>query len=230
MSNCVYTAYGDFACKEDTKKDTKKDTIEHFNTIPTTTTISPYDVYTRYCENCTRSGENITCARCNRYNFSVNTNVKFNRLNCKNNGTNYITNQDGVLTCKTNPTIIPQGSYNNLREHCHLCSNYNNFLRCRCLRNTGHAHQQEIGTAQLDLNNKQCSDIVNDKGVLKCTPIPVIPSVTDCGCWYEFYNNYNKIECNCRTNNRNTIRTKLDLTTCNNRQNLVNRNGTITCG
>jgi hypothetical protein len=214
----MYTAYGDFACKEDT--------IEHFNTLTTTNNL-PYEIYKDYCDNCTRSGDNITCAKCNGDNFQVNNNVKFNRSNCPNRNGNYINNDNGVLKCLRNPTTIPQGSYNNIR-HCHNCSNYNNTLKCKCIQKQ--AHHENIRTSVLNLNNKSCSDIINNNGVLTCVPIPNIPSVTDCGCYYEFYNNYDKIVCNCRDNNYHVKTSKLNLATCNNRQNLVNRNGTVSCG
>jgi hypothetical protein len=85
MSNCMYTAQGDFVCNEDT--------IEHFRPSPTIT-----GTYTQSCNNCSFSNNFLDCY-CKKKNKKVVT-ARLNVDRCqRNNNTIYVGNNDGKLFC-----------------------------------------------------------------------------------------------------------------------------------
>ncbi len=141
MSNCMYTAYGDFVCKEDTK--------EHFNDLPPSSCNNcPDGEYLNTCIDCSLNNkpsndnilndrllnENILKCKCTRKIRSSITkpNTQLNLNMCQNNNLN-IKNDNGKLICNKNH--LPPGPYNTLCRDCSFYKNIdntNNKLICRC--------------------------------------------------------------------------------------------------
>jgi hypothetical protein len=141
----MYTAYGDFVCKEDTKEDNK----EHFNTLPSGS-------YSQTCTSCFTNDDNLLDCECkNHINRYINTKLDLYWCNMNNPD---LRNINGKLTCNELP--FPGGTYKNSCKKCEL-SNNNNTLNCRCKR----LNQNWKNTT---LNNCTKNNIENNNGDLKC--------------------------------------------------------------
>jgi len=138
MSNCVYTAQGDFVCN--------KDTIEHFGTLP----VGPYK---QTCINCSYNDDKELSCSCE------NRALKLDTYWCDmstNDGDIIYSNKK--LTCNELP--FPGGSYKITCKQCTL-SNNNRKVKCKCKKISG-----EWKTTTLENCNK--NNVENNNGDLKC--------------------------------------------------------------
>ena len=156
MSNCMYTAQGDFVCKEDTKENT----IENFNTYPNIP-INNIDG----CYNCSINNDILTCQCLNKGGIYASRQLKLNNCNLNNN-INYINNSNIIndqderrLTCIS--LYQPNGRVCN---NCKYSTTSNNIdkLTCSCQKNNGMFKNTT-------LDNCYSRSIKNSNGDLRCS-------------------------------------------------------------
>ena len=84
MSNCMYTAQGDFVCNKNIKE-SNKNTIEHFAALPNGT-------YKNSCKNCSYEDNVLDCECKNKQGKYLSAKRYCKKTNIENN--------DGILVCK----------------------------------------------------------------------------------------------------------------------------------
>jgi hypothetical protein len=153
----------------------------------------PPGSYLDSCQNCTQVFNSLTCSCRNNQQFPVMSTLwNFNRCD-------YITNEDGQLTChhsRGNP--LPPGSY---QQSCHYChTDYSGNLICMCPTYYGSMQRTTL------YNAYQCSengnDILNQNGRLICTSANhynpnYLPPGRYLNMCSNCYVNGNDLTCNC---------------------------------